>query len=91
MNNLNELLKTIEFYDHLKSTSKMKITPIPSQENPRKVPQWYFGEKADSSEKFLERFLIFLEKKYIFLVWIFLGLIIILNIFLTLILVIKYL
>lgn len=60
MSNLNELLKTIEYYDHLKSTSKMKITPIPSQENPRKVPQWYFGEKADSPKKFWERNLIFL-------------------------------
>lgn len=91
MNRLDELLKKLEYYDHLKSTSKMKITPIPSQENPRKVPQWYFGEDGHSSGKFWERFSIFLEKKYIFLVAIFLGSIIILNIFLTLILVIKYL
>lgn len=60
MNRLDELLKKLEYYDHLKSTSKMTITPIPSQENPRKVPQWYFGEKADSSGKFSEKKLIFL-------------------------------
>lgn len=61
MNNLNELLKTIEYYDILKTPKNVPtIIPIPSQENPRKVPHWYFGGKADSRGKFWERNLIFL-------------------------------
>jgi hypothetical protein len=91
MNRLDELFKKLEYYDHLRNTSKMTITPIPKPRNPGKVPSAYIGKKADSSGKFWERFLNFLEENLIFLVGIFLGSIIILNIFLTLILVIKYL
>lgn len=55
MNRLDELLKKLEYYDHLKSTSKMTITPIQSQENPRKVPQWYLGENGHSPGGFSKK------------------------------------
>lgn len=61
MNRLDELLKTIEYYDILKTPKNLPtITPIQSQENPRKVPSAYTGQKADSPRKFWERNLIFL-------------------------------
>jgi hypothetical protein len=61
------------------------------QRNAGKVGQALTGKKRNGPKKNWERFSNFLEKNLIFLVEIFLGSIIILNIFLTLILVIKYL
>jgi hypothetical protein len=60
MTHLDELFKKLEYYDHLRDTSRMTITPIPKQRNPGKVPSVYTGKKADSSGKFLEKKLIFL-------------------------------
>lgn len=60
MNNLEQLPKTEKDYDLIGYIRFPKPKPIQSQENPGKVPQWYFGEKADSSGKFSEKKLIFL-------------------------------
>ena len=60
MNQLDELFKKLQYYDHLRNTSRMTITPIPKPRNPGKVPSAYTGKKADSSGKFLEKKLIFL-------------------------------
>lgn len=60
MNQLDELFKKLEYYDHLRNVSKVSITPIPKPRNPRKVGQALTGKKADSSGKFLEKKLIFL-------------------------------
>jgi hypothetical protein len=57
----------------------------------KKVGRALTGKKADSSGKFLEKFSNFLEKNLIILISVFIFSILILNIFLTLILVIKYL
>lgn len=91
MQDFKQLPEKEKDYDLIGYIRFPKPKPIRSQENPGKVPQWYFGEDGHSPKKFWERFSNFLEKKYIFLVWLFLGSIIFLNIFLTLILVIKYL
>lgn len=60
MNNSEQLPETEKDYDLIGYIRFPKPKPSPSQENPRKVPQWYFGEKADSSGKFSEKKLIFL-------------------------------
>jgi hypothetical protein len=60
MNRLDELFKKLEYYDHLRNTSKMTITSIPKPRNPGKVPSAYTLEKADSPGNFWERNLILL-------------------------------
>lgn len=91
MTNLDELFKKLEYYDHLRNTSRMTITQIPKPRNPRKVGRALTGKKRNGPGKFLERFSNFLEKNLIILISVFIFSILILNIFLTLILVIKYL
>ena len=60
MNHLDKLFKKIEYYDHLRNTSKMTITSIPKPRNPGKVPSAYTLEKPHSPGKFWERNLILL-------------------------------
>lgn len=60
MNNSEQLPKTEKDYDLIGYIRFPKPNHIQSQENPRKVPQWYFGKKADSPRNFWERNLIFL-------------------------------
>ena len=91
MNNYKQLPKTINRINHFTVIRMILNKLFRKQGNAGKVGQALTGKKADSSGKFWERFLNFLEENLIFLVGIFLGSIIILNIFLTLILVIKYL
>jgi hypothetical protein len=91
MQDFRQLPKMINRISHISLIRTILNKLFQKQEKVEKVGKAHFGKKADSSGKFSERISIFLEKKYILLVGLFLGSIIILNIFLTLILVIKYL
>lgn len=60
MNNLEQLHQINKEYDFSAFIEKQRKDLFRSQENPRKVPQWYFGKKADSPRNFFERNLILL-------------------------------
>lgn len=91
MQDFRQLPKMINIITHITLIRIIINKLFQKQGKVEKVGWAHFGEDGNSPKKISERFSIFLEKKYIFLVAIFLGSIIILNIFLTLILVIKYL
>jgi hypothetical protein len=91
MNNYKQLPKTINRINHFTVIRMILNKLFRKQGNAGKVGRALTGQIGHSPKKFWERFLNFLEKNIILLVGIFLGSIIILNIFLTLILVIKYL
>lgn len=91
MQDFKQLPETEKDYDLIGYIRFPKPKPIQSQEKSEKLPSAYTGKKARSREKFWERNSNLLEKKYIFLIGLFLGLIIFLNFLFTLILVIKYL
>ena len=91
MQDFRQLPKMINRISHISLIRIILNKLFQKQGKVKKVGKAIMGKDGHSPKKFWERFSIFLEKKYIFLVAIFLGSIIILNIFLTLILVIKYL
>jgi hypothetical protein len=91
MKNSNKFIKWDEKFELLTYQTLTNEEYLERLGNLGKLGRGFMGKKADSSGKFFEKFSNFLEKNIIFLVGIFLGSIIILNIFLTLILVIKYL
>jgi hypothetical protein len=91
MKNSIKFIKWDEKFELLKYQTLTNEEYLERPRNPGKVPSAYTGKKADSSRKFSERFSNFLEKNLIILISVFIFSILILNIFLTLILVIKYL
>lgn len=91
MKNSNKFIKWDEKFELLKYQTLTNEEYLERLGNLGKLGRGFMGKKADSSGKFSEKFSNFLEKNIIVLIWALIFSILILNIFLTLILVIKYL
>ena len=91
MNNYKQLPKTINRINHFTVIRMILNKLFQKQGKVRKVGRALTGQIGHSPKKNSERFSNFLEKNLIIMISVFIFSILILNIFLTLILVIKYL
>jgi hypothetical protein len=91
MRNFKQLSKMINRITHFTLIRIILNKLFTKPRNPRKVGRALTGQIGHSPKKISEKFSNFLEKNLIILISVFIFSILILNIFLTLILVIKYL